>query len=421
MPARFVSLPGFQPRWAIAPNVQRLGDRLFVVDGNRLIVVDVHGARRLWERSWPQPAPVHYQVPRRPHAHGLRLWTRADVIACLIETEGGVAVVAYDAAAGHERWRTEIATPPPAPWAEAKPAWPGAPTEEMTAMFVATDELAVGLARTSRRSMRWPDIPAPPFRAELDVWAIDAADGRIRARAAIPDVHVPILERDRLGPWLVAGKRLLRLDPVTAQVRPIAELPHEPCWPRARGGQVTVCWRERGALTLALMDGDTGRIGAQHRWTRKGVNAVALHPLAVGAGLQINEQFFVLLGEDLAPRWEARVKPHIYGAAAHAEGAVFVATAGNGGGLFGFLRHSGEPCGEARLPGGVWQPVAVAATERVAAACGPGLVLADARAAAQTPTVIDLPGACALAAAGERRVALLCGEPAPGVHLVGVD
>jgi hypothetical protein len=413
---RFVSLPGFEARDASA---RLLGDVLLVAAGERLIALDLRAATLVWERRWPQPAPIHYQVPRRPHVWGQRIWARDETVASLVETEDGVAVVGCETAAGRERWRTDIATPPPTAWTESSPAWPGAPTEEITAMLFLTDELLVGFARTSRRSMLYPGPPAPPFRAQLDVHTIDPEDGRVRAVGVNPDVHVPILEKSRLGRWLLSGKRLLRLDPGSTQARVVAHLPHEPCWPEARGEQVLVCWRARGALAVALVDGETGEVRRESSWKRKAATAVKLHAMGDLVALQINEQFLAPLGDDLGPRWEARVKPYIYGVAAPAGGSLFVATAGNGGGLYCFSRDSSEPLMNARFEGGAWDLMAVPGTDRVAAACGRGLVVAEGR--ARQPEVFDIAGASALVPAGQRRVALLCGEPAPGIHLVDVD
>src|SRR5262245_57795457 len=159
------------------------------MEGTRLLAVDLVAPRVLWTRDWKRPDPVYYRVPRRPHSNGRRLWSAGDAIVCLIDTEIGVAAVCCDAISGQEVWRREIATPAPADWTEAQPAWPGAPTEEISACLLADGGLAITFARSTRRSMQWPEHPAPPLRAQLDIHVLNPADGTIRASVQIPNVR----------------------------------------------------------------------------------------------------------------------------------------------------------------------------------------------------------------------------------------
>src|SRR6185436_12870565 len=116
-----------------------------------------------------------------------------------------------------------------------------------------------------------------------------------------------------------------------------------------------------------------------------------------------------------APRWETRIKPYIYGAAAHDGGLLVVAAAGGGGGL-AVIASDGTPQFEERLAGGAWSPIAVAGTDAIVAACGAGLALVRARMKASEVTA--LAGLAALVDAGEGRVAALCGGAAPGIHVI---
>jgi hypothetical protein len=417
----FLRLAGLDPWGAVTPNCACADGRLYVVDGMRLAAIDLNGGNLLWERTWPSVDPAFFRVPRRPHAHGLSVWASEGAVACLLPAEDGLSVVCCDGETGRQLWRTEVATPPPTEWTEAHPAWPAAPTEEITGCLMVGDALVLALARSSRRMMQWPDFPAPPLRSQLDVYAMDRISGAVRATAQHAGVSVPILENRCLGRWLVADRRVLELDAATADVRTVAELPHAPCWPRADGDRLTVAWRNRGGLGAALLDGSSGQISAESQWKRKAAKEIALHRLDDAVALQINTQFIALLGDDLTPRWEVRIKPGgIYGAAARVGGPVFVATAGGGGGLWAFRRQDGVELLETRLGGGAWQPTAVRGTERIAAVCGDGLAVAPASGDSAIE-VVELSGARALVDAGEGRVAVLCGEPEPGVHIVYVE
>jgi hypothetical protein len=416
--ATFVSLDGADLHMA---DHVRVGDRLFVMAGLRLFAIDLAAAAVMWVRTWSRPDPTFYRVPRRPHAHGRRLWTKGDALVSVVETEHGVAAVCRDVNTGDERWRREIRTPPPLAWTEAEPAWPGAPTEEIDAFVLAEDSLVLALARTTRRSMQWPDKPAPPFHAQLDVFGLEPTDGAIRSIAHIPDAWVPILEKRRLARWLVAGRRLLELDCTTGSVRTVSEFPAEPCWPRERAGKVTLAWRERGYIAAATVDRVSGHLDIEHRWKRKKVSEIAVHPLADAAALQINDQFFAMLEANLTPKWEARVRPYIYGAVSREGGPVFVAASGGGGGLSVFDREDGTPLVEARLSGGAWDVTVVSGTEQIAAACGEGLVTARVRGRVCEPKVTPIQGVRTLIEAGPGRIALLCGDPTPGIHVVDIE
>jgi hypothetical protein len=111
----------------------------------------------------------------------------------------------------------------------------------------------------------------------------------------------------------------------------------------------------------------------------------------------------------------------VYGVAAKPGGPVYVATSGNGGGLHAFARNSGEELVDARLDGGAWDALSVPGRDRVAAVSGRGLVIADTQRPDRAPDLLAISGARSLVAAGEGRLAVIAGEPAPGVHVVEID
>jgi hypothetical protein len=160
---------------------------------------------------------------------------------------------------------------------------------------------------------------------------------------------------------------------------------------------------------------------SSHSWKRKKATELCLYPVDDGMLVGLGSQFVALLGDDVAPRWEVQVKPYVYGVAAKPDGPIFVTTSGNGGGFYAFARDSGELLFEARLAGGAWDPLSVPGRERVASLSGRGLVIADVRRPAAEPQLIELTGPRSLVPAGEGRLAVVCGQPAPGVHVIEVD
>ncbi len=414
MVTRFLSLPELTPGAGIEPVTTRVGDVLYIIDDNRFHAIDLAGPRLLWERNWPRPTPEHYRVPRRIRAYGSRVWTDTHRIVCLHDTERGVAAIACDPRSGETLWTSEITTPPPVEWTEEQPAYPGAHTEEIEASLFCEPELALALRRTSRRSMQWPGPPLPPLRAQLDVYGLDPTCGSVRCRCELPDVYVPILERSRLRRWLITGRALLELDLTECRPRVVAETPGDPCWPRETTRGIALAWRRRGGINAALVDAVTGR-RLEHEWKRKGVKNLTLHAIGEQVALQVNDQFLAALDETMAPRWETRIKPYIYGAAAHDGGLLVVAAAGGGGGICAFA-GDGTPQFEKRLAGGAWNPIAVAGTDAIVTACGAGLAVI--RPPAKAPQVTALPGVAALVEVGEGRVAVLCGGSTAGVHVV---
>lgn len=414
-PTRYLPLDGFDA----GPSAVALlhGARLLVADDRRLACARLDGARE-WEVARTPPAFPRSRAPRAIRAGGRPLWVGGDVVVQLLDAEDGVALVAHDVPSGRERWRRTIPTPPPASFAEVAPAWDGAQTEELTGFLGAGDVLALAIARTSRRTTRWPDHPAPELRAQLDLARLDPSDGRALWESSFPDVRVPLLEQRRFSGWHVAGRRLAVVDWATGAARAFAELDGEPGWPRRVGRHVLVPLRRRGAIAVERFDARTGARKGRAEWRRNGVRELRIHDAGGAAALQVNDQLVSPLGDDLAPRWELRAQPYVYGVAAAPSGPVVVATSGNGGGVYAVARASGEVLREVRIPGGAWDAVRVDGTALVAAACWGGrLAIVDRRGRIAQ---VAVPGAHAVAGARAGRVVVLSRAPRPGVQIVDV-
>lgn len=415
-PTAYLALEGFEP--GLSGGALLAGELLFVADDRRLLAARIDGAHREWELARSKPPPARYQAPRAVRSRGPGLWAGQGRVVQLLDADEGVVLCAHQGATGQELWRLELPTPEPLSWTEARPAWDGADTEELGAFLVASDVLAVALARTTRRTTLWPDHPAPEFHAQLEVTRVGPSDGRVAWRSSFPEVHVPAVEQTRFAGWHLAGRRLRAIDWVTGAARDLADLPGEPSWPRPIGGHLGVATRSRGAVAVELLDGSTGERLRRAEWRRTGVRDTHLHACGDQAVLQVNEQLVSLLSDDLTPRWEARTKPYVYGVAGTGSGPVFVGTAGNGGGLYAFEHRDGAPLAEVRLRGGAWAPSCVGGTELVASPCGDGLAVADGRDG--RVEVVEVPGAQVVAGSRDGRVVVLSGAPRPGVQVVDV-
>jgi hypothetical protein len=416
-PTEYLGLDGFDPRRSERSLL--VDERLFVSDDQRLIAIGIEGTRREWEMPRSKLAPARYQVPRRMRSCGRRLWAGHGIVCQLLDGEEGVTLLAHQASTGRELWRLELPTPPPLPWTEAKPAWDGASTEELDAFLVASDVLAVAVARTTRRTTRWPDNPAPEFHAQLEVTLVEPSNGSIAWTASFPDIRVPILEKSRFAGPHVAGRQLDTIDWTTGAARHLADLSGEPSWPRLLREQLIVASRSRGTVAVDLLDATTGERLRRGEWRRNAVRETRLFVCGDHPVLQVNDQFVSLLSyEELTPRWEARAKPYVYGIAATESGPIFVGTSGNGGGLYAFDRRRGDVVTEVRLPGGAWDPTSVDGTRLIASTCGDGLAVADGHDG--RVEIVEIPGASAIAGSRGGHVVVVTGAPRPGVQVIDV-
>jgi hypothetical protein len=416
LPATFVALEGLEPGPAVSARL--VGERLVVGSSAGLRTLDVGSGHLGWQVSRQPPSPARYQAPRSVRSAWRTLWADGQRILQLLDVEEGVAAIAHDVSSGREQWRHVLPTPAALPWTEPAPAFPGAETEVLSAFLAATSAPAVVVARTTRRTTRWPDFPAPELQAQLDVTCLDADGGRVAWTAQHPGVEVPILEKERFEGWFTRDGQLLGIDWGSGAPQPIARLAGDPGWPRRVGGRVAAVSRRRGELTLELFDVPSGRLLRRATWARKGVRATRLFDVGSDLVLQLNEQYVSLLAEDGRPRWEVRVTPHVYGVAARPGGPVLVCTSGHGGGVHGFDREAGDERLSIRLPGGAWEPREVDGTGLTAFVCGQGLALVDGLSGRHV--LVELAGAQRIAGTLDGRVVVLAGAPRPGVAVVDV-
>ncbi len=413
------ALAGFEPQAGCALVA---GERVLVADGGRgLAAVRLDDAVLLWSAPRRRPAPEHYRVPRRVWQHGRSVWASDRCVVQVFDVEDGVAVAAHALEDGRELWRRHVQTPPPLPWTEPAPVAEDLPTEELHAFLAEASSgvLALVLQRTTRTTMVWPTHPRPPFRAQLELTRLDPDTGATLWQTTLPEVHVPILEKARFAGWYACGRIIAGIDWHTGTSRTLAELPGTARWPRVRGGEVAMLWHGRGELGVELAGAATGERRAGSRWRRAGAKDPRLHASADALVLQLGEQLVSLLGEELEPRWEARVKPFTYGVVTRPGQPIVVGTSGAAGAFYVLDRAGGRVLAHLALPGGAWEPAPVDEAGVVVSPCATGLAILDVERC--TVDVLPLPWARQIAGVSGRRVVVLTRDAGAGVAIVEVE
>ena len=410
MPTTFIVVSGATPQDAAAA----ADGRLFLANRSRLRAFGITDGRLLWESSHEVPEPVFYRVPRRIRTSGKRLRPGGGGLLHLSDGETDVVVRCHDVTSGGIRWERRIPAPPPLPWTEPRPACEGAKTEEIDA-FLLQQMGGLGISRTSRTSTHslpgQGTFPAPPYQAQLEILSLHEASGLDRWTSTLPDIGVPILEKERFTLLLRRGTEILDVAVETGETRLIGRAPNPCAWPRRSGDKAVAAWRTTKGFGLTSFDGNEVVLA------RKNTREVALHEAGSQLVLQFNERSFSVVQSDLRVGPEIPIKGYIYGVAAAPGGLLCVATAGAGGGLYAVEPTSGALVAEHVLPQGAWHVAAVREAGKTVAVCGPGIAILDSRSGALT--MEELPCAGAIAGTDGRRVAVLTGEPAPpGIHML---
>jgi len=394
-----------------------VGDVVILQEWDRLTAVSVSEARLMWEVPKPRPTPAQFNLPRRAIASGRGLWAGPSSVAHLSDAPTGLFVAAHDIGTGRAIWRSEFPTPSPVSWTESSPAYAGAHTEELPAFLARDENLVLGLARTTRRTAQAFDLRLPPLHAQLDLSGIDATSGEVRWQTKVPDVTISALEMRRFSGCLatIAGD-VLNVDLATGTPCSLTKLRGSLGWPRRRRGELLVSWHDRGTVGVYALDAITGAVLRQSHWRRRGVwsTSMLLDPRSVF--LQINDQFVSLLDENLAPLWEARAVPYIYGVVHTAEGPIWIGTSGRGGRLYAIDPASGTELLHLTVHGGAHDPTPIHGTDYIAWAILHGIALVNKR----TMEVIQvkLKGALDVVGAIDRTIILQAGAPRPGIHLL---
>lgn len=171
---------------------------------------------------------------------------------------------------------------------------------------------------------------------------IEPTSGSLLWSVDLPDVRAVGGTIEFSGLFL-RGAEVGEIDWQTGQSRVVHERPGVRTWPIPHHGGFLLASVEKGKLIVERIDG-CGTVSASAPWKRTGVKAMRWWSGSPMPVLQLNSQSLVFVDSELAPRWEARAKPWIYGAGCAADGPVVVATNGASGHLLGFDRDSGQEC-----------------------------------------------------------------------------
>lgn len=386
----------------------------FVVRGGDLIAVLPREGRILWERPQRRPEPEFYRVPRRIRACGRRVWGNESVVAHLHDATNGVRVEAYEVGTGRSIWATEFKTPPPAEWAEREPAWPGAATEELEAFLATTTELVLVVHRRSRRTMRWPDVPAPARNAQLDLTGLCWATGAVVWSRSVEGVEVPILEKQDLDLVLRCPDGIVSVDPATGEISCVIPPRQNQGWPRRLKRAICASWHARGRIGVDRWHSATL---TTEQWQRKGTKETALARIGSTLVLRINEQHLSALSEEGRALWEARVRTFVYGIAKLGNDLLVVGTTGAYGGAYCLGLGNGAAVGSLPCKGGVWSVAALEDSKTVAMCTSAGLVTWNPCHNGAPVTISPISPAC-IVGSGESGILALSGQPSAGVVLV---
>jgi hypothetical protein len=301
------------------------------------------------ERTPVRLAESTRRLPRYINLFGADavLWCNEHVVAEIISTDcGAMRILARDALTGIQLWEHFAAIPDAAEWAEVTPAWSGAQTEEIYGFFANDPKcLVVLLTRHTRRSRIYsPDVTVdtlPPFGCQTDAFRFEPFSGKLKWRAAFPDVHVGIIERKSFSGAWSRTPRLGVIDFETGANTVLHELPHSLGWPVYDGAEIAVPWHSKNEVGVEWIDVQ-GRHVRTGNWHQPRVTQTYLHPTGAGLALQSNDQGFWWLGTECVPLWKVTAKPYIYRVHRASDTDVFIGTDGNGGRLLALDAGSGR-------------------------------------------------------------------------------
>lgn len=300
-----------------------------------MLCLDLQGRSVAWWSQSPEE-PADRNAPRQISTFKGVVWfhEQSNRIVELLKDGVGCLAVCRDGSTGHVLWRVQVPLPEPAEWAEALPAWPGAPTEELQAFLAQeTDYLVVCIARTSRR-WRTQEHDFPPYRSQLDLLRLDPVSGELMYQRSHADIVIDILERQHFVGTFRARRGAGIVDWSSGDARMLVTTPVCPYPPLSRLEDIVVGWKVRGGVELRAIERSNGAVMHAHFHKRSGVKRARLLSTDQASILHINSQFLLPLSAELEPHWEARTPPHVY-SVLHREGEpIIVETAGQGGYLF---------------------------------------------------------------------------------------
>jgi hypothetical protein len=245
-------------------------------------------------------------------------------------------------------WEYVHRRPPLASWAEEKPAWPGAPQEEIYVFLTRSENnLVLCLHRRTRRSRMWtPELKVwespPPFQCQTDLFSFEPTSGAIRWSKVQIGLRLDLLEWNNFkGVW-VNDRQAGWLDLDSGVVCTIEKGGCCFGMPTVYGKFGYFPWFDKKSKSIGYFRANQRmEVDCDYSWNEKGVRDIKAWPSSSGVALQVNDQkvIWTNTGERV---WEQRAKPYVYNVFATDDSDIFVATDGAGGRLLGFDRADGH-------------------------------------------------------------------------------
>lgn len=281
---------------------------------------------------------------------GTKLWIGLNdqvVAEIFYDDPESAKLVARCMSTGNVLWEYVHPRPPLEPWAEEKPAWPGAPQEEAY-VFLARSEnnLVLCLHRRTRchglSTREFTVFDNPPFQCQTDLYSFEPTTGALRWSKAQIGLRLDLLEwKDFKGVWVNEG-RAGWLDFDSGSVCTIERGGCCFGMPGVYGKIGTFPWFDKKSKRVGYIRANQRmEVDCDYSWNEKSVRDIRAWPSSSGVALQVNDQkvIWTTAGERV---WEQRAKPYVYRVFATDKSDIFVATDGAGGRLFGFDRTLGH-------------------------------------------------------------------------------
>lgn len=312
---------------------------------------------RTGEVNWcvARNAPDGSRDPSKDVFSGLNFWgaklwigLKDQVVGEIFYDEPDSAkLVARCMKTGQVLWETVHPRPPLADWAEEKPAWPGAPQEEIYVFLAqSANNLVLCYHRRTRCFRKWtPEFSveeSPPFQCQTDLYSFEPTSGALRWSHVQPGLRLNILEwKDFQGLWVNGGQAgWLDFDSGSVSIMDRGEC----CFsmPTVYGEFGYFPWFDKKSKRVGyIRTNQRMEVDCDYSWSEKKVRDVRAWPTSRGVALQVNDQtiLWTTAGDRL---WEQRAKPYVYRVFATDTSDIFVATDGAGGRLLGFDRTHGH-------------------------------------------------------------------------------
>ena len=281
---------------------------------------------------------------------GTRLWVglKDQVVAEIFyDAPESAKLVARCMRTGKVLWEYVHQRPPLEPWAEEKPAWPGAP-QEAAFVFLARSEnnLVLCLHRRTRCSgmstSEFTVFDTPPFQCQTELYSFEPTSGALRWSKVQIGLRLNNLEwKNFKGLWGNDGQAgWLDLDSGV-----VCTIEKGGCCfgvPTLYGELGYFPWFDKKSKSIGYIRVNQHmEVDCDFSWNEKSVRNIRVWPTNSGVAIQVNDQKVIWTTADERV-WELRAKPYVYNVFATDDSDIFVATDGAGGRLLGFDRTDGH-------------------------------------------------------------------------------